>query len=157
MFTQDPDASLGRLPLSHIELLFDVWADRYRELGSRDHVQYVFPFENRGVEVGVTLHHPHGQIYAYPFVPPVAARELAAQQAYYEEHGRGLLDAIVDAERHDGRRILFDARGRDRVHAGVRTLCLRGVDRAASAVPLAGRASTRPPAKGLRARSRPRC
>ena len=46
--------------------------------------QYVFPFENRGVEVGVTLHHPHGQIYAYPFVPPVAARELSQQQAHYE-------------------------------------------------------------------------
>ena len=41
------------------------------------------PFENRGVEVGVTLHHPHGQIYAYPFVPPVPARELEQQRAYY--------------------------------------------------------------------------
>ena len=49
-----------------------------RELGARDDIEYVLPFENRGVEVGVTLHHPHGQIYAYPFVPPIPARELAA-------------------------------------------------------------------------------
>ena len=68
------------LPLSHIELLIEVWADRYTELGSRPEVEYVFPFENRGVEVGVTLHHPHGQIYAYPFVPPVPARELEQQR-----------------------------------------------------------------------------
>ena len=75
--------------------MIDVWADRYRALGASDDVHYVFPFENRGVEVGVTLHHPHGQIYAYPFVPPVAARELAQQRACYEAHGRGLLEDLL--------------------------------------------------------------
>jgi UDPglucose--hexose-1-phosphate uridylyltransferase len=102
VFTQDAQASLGRLPLAHIELLFEVWGHRTRELGARDDVQYVFPFENRGVEVGVTLHHPHGQIYAYPFVPPVAARELAEQQRYYERHGSGLLEDHIRAELRDG-------------------------------------------------------
>ena len=82
VFTQDPTTSLARLPLWHLELLLEVWADRYLELGAKPDVQYVYPFENRGVEVGVTLHHPHGQIYAYPFVPPVAARELEQQGAY---------------------------------------------------------------------------
>ena len=83
MFTQDPKASLGALPLWHIELLIEVWADRYDELGAaRRRSRTCFPFENRGVEVGVTLHHPHGQIYAYPFVPPVPARELAQQAAH---------------------------------------------------------------------------
>ena len=66
VFTQDPRASLGTLPLWHLAPLIDVWADRYRELGARDEIHYVFEFENRGVEVGVTLAHPHGQIYAYP-------------------------------------------------------------------------------------------
>ena len=70
VFTQDPAASLGTLPLWHVELLLEVWADRYRELGALADVEYVYPFENRGVEVRVTLNHPHGQIYAYPFVPP---------------------------------------------------------------------------------------
>jgi UDPglucose--hexose-1-phosphate uridylyltransferase len=108
VFTQDPSTSLGQLPLEHVRLLVDVWAQRYEELGARDDVQYVFPFENRGVEVGVTLHHPHGQIYAYPFVPPIPARELDEQRAYYERHGRGLLADHLRAEIADGpQRILY--------------------------------------------------
>ena len=108
VFTQDAKTSLGRLPLPHIELLVEVWADRYRELGAIPEVQYVYPFENRGVEVGVTLHHPHGQLYAYPFVPPVAARELAEQLAYHERHGRGLLEDFIARERDEGVRVLYD-------------------------------------------------
>ena len=108
VFTQDPTSTLGRLPLAHLELLIDVWADRYEELGSRAEVQYVFPFENRGVEVGVTLHHPHGQIYAYPFIPPVPARELEQQRAHYERHGRGLLEDLVAREAADGARLLYN-------------------------------------------------
>ena len=108
VFTQDVKASLGALPLSHLELLVDVWADRYEDLGGRRGIEYVFPFENRGVEVGVTLHHPHGQIYAYPFVPPVAARELEEQRRYYELHNRGLLEDFISREVADGTRMLYD-------------------------------------------------
>ncbi len=107
VFTQDPNASLGALPLWHLELLLEVWADRYRELGAREDIDYVMPFENRGVEVGVTLHHPHGQIYAYPFVPPVPARELEMQRAHLAEHGSGLLDDLIRKELEDGRRMLY--------------------------------------------------
>jgi UDPglucose--hexose-1-phosphate uridylyltransferase len=107
VFTQDPQATLGSLPLWHLEMLFEVWADRYRELGARPDVDYVFPFENRGVEVGVTLHHPHGQIYAYPFIPPVPAAELRQQRAYFETHGRGLLEDHLRSEVSDGRRLLY--------------------------------------------------
>ena len=106
VFTQDATASLGALPLSHLELLVDVWADRYEELGRRPKVAYVFPFENRGVEVGVTLHHPHGQIYAYPFVPPVPARELEQQRDYFAQHGRGLLQDLIEREVTEGTRLL---------------------------------------------------
>lgn len=107
VFTQRGDTSLGALPLRNVELVIDVWADRYLELGARDDVDYVFEFENRGVEVGVTLQHPHGQIYAYPFVPPVPARELAAQQAHFDEYGRGLFEALIQDEVRDGRRLLY--------------------------------------------------
>ena len=58
-----------------------VWRHRYMELGAREDIDYVYIFENRGVEVGVTLHHPHGQIYGYPFLPPVPKLELAADRA----------------------------------------------------------------------------
>jgi UDPglucose--hexose-1-phosphate uridylyltransferase len=107
VFTQDPAGSLGTLPLWHVRLVIDVWADRYRELGAREDVHYVFEFENRGVEVGVTLSHPHGQIYAYPFVPPVAARELMLQREHLRAHGRGLLEGHLAAELADGRRVLY--------------------------------------------------
>ena len=108
VFTQDASSSLGRLPLWHLELLVEVWGDRYQELGTRPDVQYVYPFENRGVEVGVTLHHPHGQLYAYPFVPPVAARELEQQRAYLERTGRGLIEDFVAREVSEGVRMLYD-------------------------------------------------
>ena len=107
VFTQDPAQSLGALPLDHLALIVDVWADRYRELGAVRDVQYVMPFENRGVEVGVTLHHPHGQIYAYPFIPPVAARELTSQRDFLAAAGRGLLDDLIDREITDGRRMIY--------------------------------------------------
>ncbi len=64
VFTQEATSSLGRLPLWHLELLIEVWGDRYTELAAIPEVQYVYPFENRGIEVGVTLHHPHGQLFA---------------------------------------------------------------------------------------------
>jgi UDPglucose--hexose-1-phosphate uridylyltransferase len=107
VFTQDAHATLGTLPLWHVELLVDVWADRYEELARLDDVAYVFPFENRGVEVGVTLHHPHGQIYAYPFVPPVPARELEQQLGHYQRHGCGLFEGIVTRELTEAVRIIY--------------------------------------------------
>ena len=106
VFTQDSSSSLGKLSLDRIELLLDVWADRYDEIGKIPEIQYVLPFENRGVEVGVTLHHPHGQIYAYPFVPPVPAQELKQQQKYYDENGRGLLEDMIQREIKENVRII---------------------------------------------------
>lgn len=107
VFTQDPQAALATLPLSRIALLLAVWADRSARLGGQHHIQYVLPFENRGAEVGVTLHHPHGQIYAYPFVPPVPARMLAMERDYYHQHGSNLLCDMARAEAADGRRVLY--------------------------------------------------
>ncbi|HEV2810981.1 MAG TPA: hypothetical protein VGV93_11380, partial [Acidimicrobiales bacterium] len=66
VYSDDHYASLASLGRSRIRLLVDVWAERYASLGQRPEVAYVFIFENRGEVVGVTLHHPHGQIYGYP-------------------------------------------------------------------------------------------
>jgi UDPglucose--hexose-1-phosphate uridylyltransferase len=107
VFTRDPTASLGSLPLDHIELVIGVWADRYEELGARSDVRYVYIFENRGAEVGVTLSHPHGQIYAYPFIPPIPARELEQQAGYQETKGNELLVHLVSDELRLGTRILY--------------------------------------------------
>jgi UDPglucose--hexose-1-phosphate uridylyltransferase len=106
VFTQARTGALGKLPLAHLALVLDVWADRTTQLGERPEVAYVMPFENRGVEVGVTIDHPHGQIYAYPFVPPLPARERAAQIRHFARHGRSLLADHIAAEVADGRRVL---------------------------------------------------
>jgi UDPglucose--hexose-1-phosphate uridylyltransferase len=108
VFTQNPDTSLGMLSVEEIQLLLQVWGDRTKEIGSRPFIQYVMPFENRGVEVGVTLHHPHGQIYSYPFVPPVAARMLQTQTEYFEKNKRGLLQDFIRDEEKDRRRLIHD-------------------------------------------------
>ncbi|HYF44987.1 MAG TPA: hypothetical protein VD926_02175 [Acidimicrobiales bacterium] len=78
LYTPDHDASFGTLPLAQARLVVDLWADRTSSLGGRPDVAYVLVFENRGPEVGATIPHPHGQIYAYDEIPPVPARELAA-------------------------------------------------------------------------------
>jgi UDPglucose--hexose-1-phosphate uridylyltransferase len=69
-------------------------------------VRHVYCFENRGEEVGVTLHHPHGQIYAFPFVPPRTSRLLARVRAHRANSGRNLFDDLVASELADGRRVV---------------------------------------------------
>lgn len=107
VFTQDRESALARLPLAHIELLLQVWADRTARLGAVDGIDYVLPFENRGAEVGVTLHHPHGQIYAYPEVPPVPARMQDVARRHYDAHGRGVLEDHIAREIESGERMLY--------------------------------------------------
>jgi UDPglucose--hexose-1-phosphate uridylyltransferase len=107
VFDRDPDTYLSKLPLDRLELLLQVWGDRTRIIGSQERIQYVLPFENKGVEVGVTLHHPHGQIYAYPFVPPVPARMQECQESYYHQYQRGLLADLIQKEIADDRRLLY--------------------------------------------------
>jgi UDPglucose--hexose-1-phosphate uridylyltransferase len=98
------DATLADLGPDCIERLVHVWADRYRVLGARDEVRYVFVFENRGEAVGVTLHHPHGQIYGYPEIPPMARRALDAARRHHDQHGTCVVCDVVRAEQLDDAR-----------------------------------------------------
>lgn len=107
VYTADHDASFGTLAAERAEALMWVWRHRYAELGAREDIDYVFIFENRGVEVGVTLHHPHGQIYGYPFLPPVPGLELAAD----ERLGGCAPCELLRRELDDGRRVLFENDG----------------------------------------------
>lgn len=107
VFTQDPKSSLGSLPLEHIDLLLQVWADRTTKLGLHPDIEYVLPFENRGAEVGVTLHHPHGQIYAYPVVPPIPARMQQQASEYYQSNNRGILQDLIHKELKAKDKILY--------------------------------------------------
>jgi UDPglucose--hexose-1-phosphate uridylyltransferase len=111
LYTPDHHATLAGLPLARHEHLVRVWRDRTNELMKRDEVVHVFPFENKGEAIGVTLSHPHGQIYAYPFVPPVVAREIAQSEAHLAATGRCLFCDVRDRERDDGRRIVAEEEG----------------------------------------------
>jgi UDPglucose--hexose-1-phosphate uridylyltransferase len=104
VYTDSHEGSFATLTPQRAEDLMWVWRQRYLELGAREDVDYVFIFENRGVEVGVTLHHPHGQIYGYPFIPPVPMLELAAD----ERLGGCAPCALLAAELEDGRRVVHE-------------------------------------------------
>lgn len=70
VFSPEHTGSLGQLPVERVRTVIEAWADRTLALQGLPGVRQVFPFENRGQEIGVTLHHPHGQIYSYPYVTP---------------------------------------------------------------------------------------
>jgi UDPglucose--hexose-1-phosphate uridylyltransferase len=110
VFSDQHDATLSSLSRERLRLLVDVWADRYAVLGREPYVQYVMPFENRGEVIGVTLHHPHGQIYAYPEVPPRPAAQLAAVARYRRRTGRHVWLDVVDDALADGRRVVLEGR-----------------------------------------------
>lgn len=82
VFSSEHTGSLGALPLERVRTVIEAWADRTEHLQSLPGVRQVFPFENRGQEIGVTLHHPHGQIYSYPYVTPRTSKVLDSIAKY---------------------------------------------------------------------------
>jgi UDPglucose--hexose-1-phosphate uridylyltransferase len=108
LYSPDHTSSLAQEPVEQIYKLVRVWIHRFQELGALDFVRFVFIFENKGEAIGVTLHHPHGQIYAYPFVPPRVANELAQCAQHYERSGRCLVCDILSEEHRDGRRLVAE-------------------------------------------------
>ncbi|MGE5830717.1 MAG: galactose-1-phosphate uridylyltransferase [Micromonosporaceae bacterium] len=105
-FTADHDTSFRSLPPARVRTVLDVLADRTAVLGARPEVEQVFCFENRGVEIGVTLHHPHGQIYAYPFVTPRSRTLLAAARRHTQRSGGNLVADVLATERAAGVRVV---------------------------------------------------
>lgn len=107
LYSPDHEASLHDLPMDHLLELVDLWIGRFRDLSSDPKIKYVLAFENRGKEVGTTQIHPHGQIYAFGFLPLRIRLELDQSKAYFEEHGQGLLSKLRDEEVKFGQRVIF--------------------------------------------------
>ncbi|MGW4548431.1 galactose-1-phosphate uridylyltransferase [Streptomyces violaceorubidus] len=98
-FTSDHEASFADLSEEQAGLVLDAWTDRTSELSHLPSVEQVFCFENRGAEIGVTLGHPHGQIYAYPFTTPRTALMLRSLAAHKDATGgENLFDAVLEDE-----------------------------------------------------------
>ncbi|MFC4062559.1 galactose-1-phosphate uridylyltransferase [Planomonospora corallina] len=105
-FTPEHDSSFSRLSPGQVELVMEAWIDRTTELSAVPGVEQVFCFENRGAEIGITLAHPHGQIYAYPYVTPRTKLTLAAAGRHRERTGRNLFADVLAAEREAGVRVV---------------------------------------------------
>jgi UDPglucose--hexose-1-phosphate uridylyltransferase len=101
LFSPDHGASLATIGVDGVARVVDLWVERTEALLARPEIEYVLVFENRGAAVGATIHHPHGQIYGYPFVPPAPARETAAGMPC-------LVCAELATETADAQRVVFD-------------------------------------------------
>ena len=101
-FSPEHEGSFGSLSPSRARTVIEAWADRTEALSALPGVEQVFPFENRGEAIGVTLHHPHGQIYAYPYVTPRTRRLIDS----IDSVGPDLFERILDSERASERVVL---------------------------------------------------
>lgn len=101
-FSPDHEGSFGSQTVSRARTVIEAWAHRTAALSAMPGIEQVFPFENRGAEIGVTLPHPHGQIYAYPFITPRTTALLRSIDAV----GPDLFARILDTERASGRVVL---------------------------------------------------
>jgi len=108
LYSSDHNAKLWQLSLKHIVKLVNLWIERNRELSKDQKIKYVFPFENRGEEVGVTMPHPHGQLYAYPFIPLKLRVELEACKEYYLEHGECMICRMNREEKTFEKRVIYE-------------------------------------------------
>ena len=111
VYSPEHDATLASLEANQVRRIVDVWADRYADLAARPEVRYVFIFENRGKEIGVTLTHPHGQIYAFPYIPPHVELEHAQSERWWNAVRRCLACDLVADELAFGERIVAAAEG----------------------------------------------
>lgn len=107
LYSPQHTVTLPELPTAHIGKLVDLWAERYEAIGSDPQIKYVFIFENRGDIVGVTMPHPHGQIYGYPFIPKKIELELDSARRYRAEKGSCLFCDMLEDEMRAGQRIIF--------------------------------------------------
>jgi UDPglucose--hexose-1-phosphate uridylyltransferase len=111
-FTSEHTGSFGSLSYTRARTVVEAWAHRTAELSALPGIRQVFPFENRGAEIGVTLHHPHGQIYAYPYLTPRGAQLAAVAQRHFEatDGTQTLLGSVLDRERTSGERMVLEGR-----------------------------------------------
>ena len=102
------DTTLAELPRDDVAHLIEVWQQQYRDLGERPGIEHVLIFENKGEVVGVSNPHPHCQIYATNFVFKTIETEARVSARHLLETGHILFQDVLEAERADGRRILFE-------------------------------------------------
>ncbi len=108
LYSPEHTVTLPELSVPHISKLVDLWIERFNAISADKNIKYVFIFENRGEVVGVTMPHPHGQIYGYSIIPKKIELELANSKKYHEKNGKCIFCDMLENEQNDGRRIIFE-------------------------------------------------
>ncbi|MEU8465679.1 galactose-1-phosphate uridylyltransferase [Streptomyces sp. NPDC029003] len=106
-FTSEHAKSFAELTERRARLVLDAWTDRTEQLASFPGIEQVYCFENRGAEIGVTLAHPHGQVYAFPFVPPRTAKMAAVADTHRAATGRNLFEDLLAEARAATSRVVL--------------------------------------------------
>ncbi|CDF58803.1 galactose-1-phosphate uridylyltransferase [Thermobrachium celere] len=108
LYSPEHTKTLPELEVSHIYKLVNLWTERFEELSKDEKIKYIFEFENRGEEVGVTMPHPHGQIYGYSFVPLKVKVELDSCKEYYSEHKECMICRMNREEKDFEKRVIYE-------------------------------------------------
>ena len=108
LYSSEHDKPFSQLSPKQITRIVEVWAERFADLSQNGQIKYIFPFENSGEEIGGGNNHPHGRLYAYPFLPLKIEGELTNCRKYYIEHGENLFDAMNKEEKDYGKRMVLD-------------------------------------------------
>ncbi len=108
LYSPNHTITLPELPVEHIEKLVNLWTERFIEISKDEKIKYVFIFENRGAVVGVTMPHPHGQIYGYSNIPKKIELELASSKEHFEKTGHCLICDMLKEELDFGKRVIIE-------------------------------------------------
>ena len=108
LYSPEHTTTLPKLPKEHIVKLVSLWQERFSELSKDENIKYIFMFENKGEPVGVTMPHPHGQIYGYSLVPKRVAEELSNGKKHFEETGKCLICDILENEVKEDKRVILE-------------------------------------------------
>ena len=108
LYSPRHDSTLAQEPLAQIEGLVHVWQERCLDIARDPNIQFIFPFENKGTEIGVTLHHPHGQIYAFNHVPPFVKTEHLMAEEHHRKTGHCLICDLANDELKSKERLVFE-------------------------------------------------
>ncbi len=108
LYSPDHTATLSDLSIPHIRKIVDLWTERFHDIRQDEKIKYVFIFENRGEVVGVTMPHPHGQIYGYSFIPKKLELELASCREHYDSTHHCLICDMLAEEKKADKRIIIE-------------------------------------------------
>ncbi|WP_455141390.1 galactose-1-phosphate uridylyltransferase [Candidatus Hodarchaeum mangrovi] len=108
LYSDDHELLFYNQPQSLTMSIIELWIQRYTELSQLKKIKYIFIFENRGSHIGVTIHHPHGQLYALSIIPPKIIRELELTGKYFKSTQKCLQCDIINEEKRENKRIISE-------------------------------------------------